>query len=188
MSVSVWSELKSTMLTFSYIVLFFEKITQKWKVKFLTYNLTHSIREMLVKEIVQWLGWKGRTKQCKLVKAGALLVFFLRPVNVIFLDKSRIEIFFGFLVFIRASHPSYKEVIFYLVCICTWQVFPHIQEGRQMKHCHQEDVDLYFVYCLFCVVGERAYGCRFIKCASSSDRTSEGIWSGVPFGYWVMSV
>lgn len=77
---------------------------------------------------------------------------------------------------------------FYLVCICTWQVFSYIQEGHQMKHCHQGDVDLDFLYRLLCVVGERAYGCRLIKCASSSGRTSEGIWSGVPFRYWVMGV
>lgn len=44
-----------------------------------------------------------------IVKAGALLVFFLRPVNVILLDKSRIEIFFGFLVFYQGIPSILQE-------------------------------------------------------------------------------
>lgn len=32
-----------------------------------------------------------------------------------------------------------------------------------MKYCYQGDMDFDFLYCFFCVVGERVYGCRLIK-------------------------
>lgn len=44
-----------------------------------------------------------------------------------------------------------------------------------MKYCYQGDVDFDFLYCFFCVVGERVYGCRLIKCVLFFGRMLEGI-------------